>query len=364
MPDEQLPVVLPRIANFRPAGVAPLAASSDFVNTACPTCGAAARRETDVSDNFLDSAWYYLRYTSTDEATRPWNPERIQRWLPVHQYAGGPEHTTMHHLYARFITKALHDLGHLPFDEPFSRLRLHGTITKDGAKMSKSRGNVISPDGYIDTYGADVFRMYMLFLGPWEDGGNFTDAGLGGVARFVGRVCELITARPPNTSLDEAVSAMAERRRQQLVARVTEGIERLRFNVAIAALMAESGWLRSNGAALTSEQWQRSCETLVMLLAPLAPHVAAELWNRLGQPGNVHEQPWPSYPSVLIEPASVELPVQVDGKVRDRIVIAADADPDLVRQVVLARERILSILAGAQPARVIVVPGKVVNVVR
>lgn len=230
--------------------------------------------------------------------------------------------------------------------------------------MSKSRGNVISPDGYIDTYGADVFRMYMLFLGPWEDGGDFTDAGLGGVARFVGRVWELITARPPNTSLDEAVSATAERRRQQLVARVTEGIERLRFNVAIAALMAESGWLRSNGAALTPEQWQRSCETLVMLLAPLAPHVAAELWNRLGQPGSVHEQPWPSYPPVLIEPASVELPVQVDGKVRDRIVIAADADPDLVRQVVLARERILSILAGAQPARVIVVPAKVVNVVR
>jgi leucyl-tRNA synthetase len=178
VPEEQLPVLLPPTENFRPTGTAPLAAIPDFVNTTCPQCSGPARRETDISDNFLDSAWYFLRYTSTEFHDRPWDAARVQRWLPVDQYAGGPEHTTMHHLYARFIIKALYDLDHLPFDEPFKRMRLHGMITHEGAKMSKSRGNVISPDGYVAQYGADITRMYMLFLGPWEEGGDFSDAGL------------------------------------------------------------------------------------------------------------------------------------------------------------------------------------------
>ena len=166
VPEEQLPVLLPRLEQFRPTGTAPLASIPAFINTRCPQCGGAARRETDVSDNFLDSAWYYLRYTSTEEHQQPWNLERVRRWLPVDHYAGGPEHTTMHHLYARFIAMVLHDMGYIPFTEPFKRLRLHGMITKNGAKISKSRGQSISPDDYIATYGADVFRMYMLFIGP------------------------------------------------------------------------------------------------------------------------------------------------------------------------------------------------------
>ena len=362
-PEEQLPVLLPRVEQFRPTGAAPLAAVPEFVNTRCPQCGRAARRETDVSDNFLDSAWYYLRYTSTEEQRQPWNPERVRRWLPVDQYAGGPEHTTMHHLYARFITMALHDLGYLPFAEPFKRLRLHGMITKDGAKISKSRGQAISPDAYIAAHGADVFRMYMLFLGPWEEGGDFTDAGIGGVARFAGRVWELITRAAASPTADLAACAEAERRRHALIARVTGGIEGLRFHVAIAALMEELNWLRGRAARLDAAQRQRSFETFVLLLAPLAPHLAEELWSALGRPYSVHRQPWPQWDASALVVRTVELPVQVNGRVRDRIVVPIDADSTAITSAALASDRVRSALHGAVPRRVVVVPGRAVNVV-
>ncbi len=363
VPEDQLPVRLPPLENFRPTGVAPLASVEEFVNTSCPACGGPARRETDVSDNFLDSAWYFLRYTSTDEQTRPWQPPRVRRWLPVDQYAGGPEHTTMHHLYARFIVKALHDLGHLPFDEPFKRLRLHGIITKDGAKMSKSRGNVISPDGYMDRYGADIFRMYMLFLGPWEEGGDFSDAGIGGVARFAGRVWELLTAEHPTSSPPQPISVEAERRRQRLIARVAAGIEALRFHVTLAALMEEVGWLCEHVAELEQAQRERTFRTLLLLLAPLAPHLAEELWSRMGHVGSVHQQPWPVADDTGMPDATIELPVQINGKVRDRITVEADALPASIEQLALASAKVQVVLKGEKPTRVIVVPGQVVNVV-
>ncbi len=364
VPEDQLPVLLPHIENFRPTGVAPLAAVPEFVHTTCPQCDGPAQRETDVSDNFLDSAWYFLRYTSTEEHDQAWKSERIQRWLPVDQYAGGPEHTTMHHLYARFITKALHDLGHLPFDEPFKRLRLHGMITKDGAKMSKSRGNVITPDGYIERYGADVFRMYMLFLGPWEDGGDFTDAGIGGVARFVSRMWELTGTTGGATQPDEQLAAEVERRRHRLIARVSDGIETLRFHVAIAALMEESGWLREHIQHIAKQQRQHMYETMALLVAPLAPHFAEELWARLGHGASIHQQAWPSYSPEAMATAMVEMPVQINGKVRDRITVAADADDESVQALALASPRIQADLHGGMPRRVVIVPGRVVNIVR
>ncbi|HEX6291953.1 MAG TPA: leucine--tRNA ligase [Herpetosiphonaceae bacterium] len=364
VPEDQLPVLLPPTANFRPTGTAPLAAIPEFVNTTCPQCGGAARRETDVSDNFLDSAWYFLRYLSTEQHDRPWDVERVRRWLPVDHYAGGPEHTTMHHLYARFVVKALYDLGHLPYEEPFKRLRLHGMITKNGAKLSKSRGNVISPDGYIDRYGADIFRMYMLFLGPWEDGGDFTDAGISGVARFVGRLWELISGPRPSGDGDAALSDEAERRRNQTIARVTEGIDGLRAHVAIAALMEEVSWLRGHAQRLRDRQWRRSIETLALLIAPLAPHLAEEAWERLGQPFSVHQQPWPEADPAMLAAATVEIPVQVNGKLRDRIVVAADAAEAAVTAAALASERVQSVLGGVQPRRIVVVPGRAVNIVR
>lgn len=362
VPEDQLPVLLPPIPNFRPTGIAPLASIPEFVNTICPQCGGPARRETDVSDNFLDSAWYYLRYTSTEFHDRPWDQDRIRRWLPVDQYAGGPEHTTMHHLYARFITKALHDLGHLPFDEPFKRLRLHGMITKDGAKMSKSRGNIISPDSYIATYGADVTRIYLLFLGPWEDGGDWSDAGIGGAARFVSRVWDTILYAAAGEP-DGAVGAAAERRINRLIARVTDSIEALRFHVAIAALMEALNWLREHVARLSTAQRHSIFTRYILLLAPLAPHLAEELWARLSQPFSVHQQPWPMYDPALLTEQTIELPVQVNGKVRDRITVPADATPATIREIALASERVRSALNGAEPRQIVIVPGRIMNVV-
>jgi leucyl-tRNA synthetase len=363
VPEDQLPVLLPYTSDFRPTGTAPLAAIPEFVNTSCPHCGGPSRRETDVSDNFLDSAWYFLRYLSTEYHDRPWDDERVRRWLPVDHYAGGPEHTTMHHLYARFIVKALHDLGHLPYDEPFKRLRLHGMITKNGAKLSKSRGNVISPDSYIAEYGADVFRMYMLFLGPWEDGGDFTDAGVSGIARFVGRLWELVTGERTQGTGDPALCDAAERRRHQLILRVSEGIDSMRAHIAIAALMEEVNWLRGHGERLSAAQWQSTIETLVLLIAPLAPHLAEECWERLGGSFSVHQQPWPQADPALLAAALVEIPVQVNGKVRDRIMVAVDAAETSVTAAALASERVQSALAGRSPRRIVVVPGRTVNIV-
>ncbi|HEY0603206.1 MAG TPA: leucine--tRNA ligase [Herpetosiphonaceae bacterium] len=364
VPEDQLPVLLPPIENFRPTGTAPLASIPEFVNTNCPQCGGPARRETDVSDNFLDSAWYFLRYLSTEYHDRPWDAERVRRWLPVDHYAGGPEHTTMHHLYARFIVKALHDLGLLPYDEPFKRLRLHGMITRNGAKLSKSRGNVISPDGYIAQYGADVFRMYMLFLGPWEDGGDFTDAGVSGVARFVGRLWELVTGAQPRGDGDPALSDEAERRRNQLIVRVGEGIDGMRAHVAIAALMEEVSWLRGHAARLSPAQWRRSIKTLVLLIAPLAPHFAEEAWERLGHSFSVHQQPWPEADIARLAAAQIEIPVQINGKLRDRILVAADASEPAVTAAALASDRVRAALDGHEPRRIVVVPGRAVNIVR
>lgn len=365
VPEDQLPVLLPPTENFRPTGseLSPLAAIPDFVNTTCPQCSGAARRETDVSDNFLDSAWYFLRYTSTEYDDRPWDQERVQRWLPVDHYAGGPEHTTMHHLYARFIAHALYDLGHLLAAEPFKQLRLHGMITRDGAKMSKSRGNVISPDSYIAEYGADILRMYMLFLGPWQEGGDFSAGGISGVARFVGRVWNLFTdhAAPGEAAADDA--AEVERRRHRLIARVTAAIEELRFHVGIAALMEELNWLHEHAGRQSTAQWRQTATSFALLLAPFAPHLAEELWERLGQPYSIHQQPWPVYAPALLSEPVVELPVQVDGKVRDRITVARDAADEAIGQAALASERVQASLHGRKLRRLVVVPGRVVNVV-
>ena len=363
VPEDQLPVTLPYVEDFRPSGTAPLAAIPEFVNTTCPVCGGSAKRETDVSDNFLDSAWYFLRYTSTEYKDRPWSAERLQRWLPVDHYAGGQEHITMHHLYARFITKALHDMHLLPFDEPFKRLRLHGTITSNGAKMSKSRGNVISPDHYIAEYGADIVRMYMLFLGPWEEGGDFSDAGINGVARFVGRTWALLTTDWPREQPDDAVTVQAEQRRHRLIARVTESCDALRFNVAIAALMEELNWLREHREQLSAEQWQRTADTFVLLLAPFAPHIAEELWERRGGSFSVHQQQWPSWDTAQLRGEIVELPVQINGKVRERIQVTHDASTEQIIDVALSNERIRTFLGNTQPQRVVVVPGRMVNIV-
>lgn len=345
VPDEDLPVLLPDIADFRPTGTgqSPLAAEDAWVATTCPSCAAPARRETDVSDTFVDSAWFYLRYPSTEFDDRPWDPERTERILPVDFYAGGPEHVQRHHLYARFVTMALHDLGLVPFEEPFPRIRLGGMIVRHGAKMSKSRGNVVTPDEYIDAHGADVLRCALLFAAPWEQGGDFTDDGIVGIERFFARTWKAILG--PNSNDAESASMAS------CVLEVSEAIERLAFNVGLARLMEH----------LSDVQSAKDKSVFVRLLAPFAPHLAEELWHRLGQEFSVHEQPWPVVDHGALQVELVEIPVQVDGRVRGTISVPAGADE---AEVVAAAR---SGLAAAPPAdavrRTVFVANRVLNFV-
>ncbi len=350
VPDDQLPVVLPDLDDFRPTGtgVSPLAASDAFVRTTCPRCGGPARRETDVSDTFVDSSWYFLRYPSYDSTDEPWNAERTKRFLPVDFYAGGPEHVQRHHLYARFVTMALHDLGLVPFEEPFPRIRLGGLIVKDGAKMSKSRGNVIGPDEYVRRHGSDVLRCALLFSAPWEQGGDFVDDAIGGVERFLTRVWKVVRVATAPGQAPEVDAA---------VAKATAAIERLRFNVALAACMELTGWMAS---APAERAW--AGRTLVLLLAPLAPHLAEELWSvRLGERGSVHVAGWPE--TTISTTVEVELVVQVDGRVRDRVTVRRGADGAEVHAAAIQRPKVVDALAGRTVARVVHVPNRLLNLV-
>jgi leucyl-tRNA synthetase len=360
VPEEDLPVVLPDIDDFRPTGtgISPLATVASFVDTACPTCGEPAKRETDVSDTFLDSAWYFLRYPSSDIHDRPWDPERTERMLPVDSYAGGPEHVMRHHLYARFVTRALHDLGLIPFPEPFPRLRLHGMLTKDGAKMSKSRGNVVNPDRYIADHGADVTRMYLLFVGPWDEGGDFSDAGIAGIERFVRRVWRLITK--PHVAGNGSVDI---RTVDRTIAAVGADLEAMRFNTAIASLMELVRWARREKSAMSSPEWSRVSSSLVLLLAPFAPYLAEELWSRLGGEYSVHQQSWPAHdPGALIFDR-VTMAIQIDGKTRDRIEVPAGTERDDVIEQALKREGVRRHLGQGQPTKVVFVQDRLINLV-
>jgi leucyl-tRNA synthetase len=360
VPEADLPVELPDVADFRPTGtgVSPLATSEEFVNVACPACGGPGRRETDVFDTFVESSWYFLRYPSRACSQEAWDPQITRRLLPVDMYAGGREHATRHHLYARFVTRALHDLGLLPFAEPFTRLRLHGLLTSGGAKMSKSRGNVVNPDAYIDRVGADNLRTYLLFCGPWEEGGDFSDRGLQGVVRFTGRLHNLVAGSPapagPGADL---------RRLDRAVHKVGTDIERLKFNTAIAEIMSLSNWLRDGRENMTTRQWAQACRTLVLLLAPFEPFMAEELWQHLGGDYSVHNQPWPAYDPAALADDEIELRVQVNGKLRGKVTVAATADQQTALGAALALAPVRNALAGGTPKRVVFVPGRTLNLV-
>jgi leucyl-tRNA synthetase len=364
VPEDQLPVVLPDLDEFRPTGtgVSPLAASDEFVRTTCPRCGGPGRRETDVSDTFVDSSWYFLRYPSADKPDVPWDDERTKRFLPVDFYAGGPEHVQRHHLYARFVTMALHDLGLVPFAEPFPRIRLGGLIVKDGAKMSKSRGNVIGPDDYVRRHGSDVLRCALLFSAPWEQGGDFVDDAIGGIERFFTRVWKIAGSGVPGRGGGKAAIVPDVRPVDAAVRRATEAIERLRFNVALAATMELTGWIEDHGPGLAADDRRAVVRTLILLLAPLAPHLAEELWSRNGGRGSVHVAPWPE--ARTVEPdGEVELVVQVDGRVRDRVLVGSGLDAAAARGVVISRPKIVRAVAGRTVTRVIHIPDRLINLV-
>jgi leucyl-tRNA synthetase len=361
VPESDLPIVLPDIPDVSPtgSGKSPLAAVESFVSTRCPRCGGPAERETDVLDTFVESSWYFLRYPSYERDDVPWDVELTRQMLPVDMYAGGREHATRHHLYARFITRAMYDLGHLPFAEPFARLRLHGLITKDGAKMSKSRGNVVNPDDYIDRYGADGLRAYLLFCGPWEEGGDFNDSSLNGIARFNDRLWNLINRPQPH-----GAGAGDLRPLDRAVHKVGGDIERLKFNTALAELMSLTNWLRSVAGSMTDEEWAYARRVAVLLLAPLEPLLAEELWSRLGQPPSVHEQPWPTYDPDALVADTVTVAVQVDGRMRTTVEVAPTAEQEAVLQIALRDPAVRQAMGDAAAERVVYVPGRVLNLVR
>jgi len=360
VPEDELPVLLPDVAEFRPTGSeeSPLAAVPSFVETTCPACSGPARRETDVSDTFLDSAWYFLRYPSSDVDDQAWSPGRTARLLPVDMYAGGREHVMRHHLYARFVTRALHDLGLVPFAEPFPRLRLHGLLRKDGAKMSKSRGNVVDPDAYVRRVGADNLRMYLQFCGPWEEGGDFSDEGMAGIERFSARAWRLLadpwTPGPGGVDL---------RSLDRAVATVEGDLERLKFNTALATLMELVRWAQRHRAAMSGPEWDRTARTVVLLLAPFAPYLAEELWSRLGGAYSVHQQAWPAHDPAALAEEEITLVVQVNGRRRDALPAPAGTTRERALQLALASEKVRRHLAGRPLRHAVFVPDRLVNLV-
>jgi leucyl-tRNA synthetase len=327
----------------------------------CPECGRPARRETDVSDTFLDSSWYFLRYPSTEFDDRPFDPALTKKWLPVNSYIGGNEHAVLHLLYSRFITMVLHDMGHLEFEEPYRRFRAHGTIVKDGAKMSKSRGNVVVPDEYIAQWGADTFRMYLMFLGPYLEGGDFRDEGILGLRRFLERVWALV-GDAGNGAGPEA----ARRKLHQTIRKVGEDLEALQYHTAIAAMMEYVNVIRKagqRGSGAEAQIGRDLVEPLVILLAPFAPHFAEECWERLGHDRSIFEARWPAFDAEMARAPEVELVVQVNGKVRGRIRVPAGlAETEAVSRA-RAEPSVSKFLDGNTIRKVIFVPDRLVNLV-
>jgi leucyl-tRNA synthetase len=368
VPEDQLPVLLPEDAEFMPTGQSPLITHEAFVNTTCPQCGAPARRETDTMDTFVDSSWYWYRYLSPHENDRPFDPDKVAYWTPVDQYTGGIEHAILHLLYSRFWTKALADLGLVNHREPFLRLFNHGVILgEDGEKMSKSRGNVVDPDDLVARLGADTVRLYLMFIGPWSQGGPWSSRGVAGVQRFLQRVWALVTETldvPVDTAEDEQARAL-RRLVHWTIKQVTDDFETFSFNTAIARMMElvnELSRLRET-AVVRMPVWREALETLVLLLAPGAPHLAEELWQRLGKPYSVHQQSWPAYDPALAAEETVELVIQVNGRVRDRLMVPAAIDEDEAVARARELERVQAYLAGKRIERVVYVPGRLVNFV-
>ncbi len=362
IPEEDLPVLLPEDAEFMPTGESPLKLDPDFYNTACPSCGGPAIRETDTMDTFMDSSWYQYRYLSPHYDGGPFDPERGERWLPVDQYTGGIEHAVMHLLYTRFFTKVMRDLGLVDFDEPMTRLFNQGIILgEDAEKMSKSRGNVVNPREFVGRHGSDALRCFLMFIGPWNEGGPWDGRGIEGISRFLRRALSL--ASGGDTSGAEVDPAELPRRTNRLVKKVGGDLEHFRFNTAIAALMEHTNYLIGLRGKVSEEDWRDALRTFVLTLAPLAPHHAEEMWAELGLPYSVHEQGWPDYDESLIREEEITLIVQVNGKLRDRIEAPADVSEEIAKELALASAKVRPHVEGREIRKSVYVPGRLVNLV-
>ena len=386
VPEKDLPVILPENVEITLAGGSPLGKLPEFVNATCPRCGGLARRETDTMDTFVDSSWYFYRYTDAHNDQAPFDSKIAQYWFPIDQYIGGVEHAILHLIYSRFWTKFMRDLGLVTNDEPVERLFTQGMVIKDGAKMSKSLGNIVSPDEMVARYGADAARLYSLFAAPPDRDLDWQDSGIEGIQRFLGRVYRFVTrnASARNASVETLPATLSPQARQiqrklhQTIKRVSDDFQgRWHFNTCISAIMElvntlyahEEGLTRvpspanadgkGNEVALLAEV-QRN---LVLLLAPFAPYLAHELWEMLGEKGSLLKAPWPKYDATLAKDEELEIPVQINGRLRSRIVVPADASEEFVVEHALAEEKVEAAIAGKQIVNRIYVPGKLVNIV-
>ena len=369
VPDDQLPVVLPQVEDFAPKGRSPLAAAEDWVHVSCPSCGGPGRRETDTMDTFVDSSWYYMRYADPQNSTAPFQRDIVDTWLPVDQYIGGVEHAILHLMYARFFTKALYDLGHLGFTEPFANLFTQGMIHYHGAKMSKSRGNIINPDDYIGRYGADTTRLYTLFLGPPEQDAEWQDSGVAGQHRFLARLWRLAhevvanhgTGIPSAVAADGAGGDMV-RKAHWAIDKVSSDIgDRFSFNTAQSAVHELVTAIQDTPAA-SGEQRRFATATAVSLIHPYAPHIACELWERLGGE-RLWDAPWPVADPEMLASDTVTYAVQVNGKLRGDVDVPSDAVEDEVVAAARAVPNVAAYLDGADVRKTIFVPGRLVNFV-
>lgn len=367
IPEEDLPVLLPRDAEFRPTGESPLKYCEEFVNTICPRCGGPAQRETDTMDTFMCSNWYFLRYASPKYDQGPFDPEKVKHWLPVDLYTGGVEHATMHLFYARFFIKALRDIGLVDFGEPFLRLFNQGTIIMGRHKMSKSKGNVINPDEYVKKYGADSVRAYLMFIGPWEQGGEWDPRGLVGIFRWYNRIWSLVLeeGRADLPLMSELEERELLRLTHKTIKKVNRDLERFRFNTMLAALMEFTNYLANlkSSRACDSPAWREALDSLLLMLAPTAPHLAEELWTRTGHPYSIHNQRFPTWDEELTREEEFTLIIQINGKVRDRVSVPTSITEDEVVKLTLSREKVKLYLNEKKVLRTIYVPHKLINIV-
>lgn len=369
VPQEDLPVRLPEDVTFDGKSN-PLTTSKSFATTTCPTCGGSARRETDTMDTFIDSSWYFLRYLDPHNQTKPFAEDKADRWMPVDFYIGGVEHAVLHLLYSRFVTKVLHDAGMLEADEPFQHYFPQGMVLKDGSKMSKSKGNVVSPREIIDRYGADTARLFILFAAPPDRELEWSDSGVEGSYRFLTRVWRMVQQhvslfvdRPAPQRSDDAAKELT-RLLHQTVKKATVDIgERYQYNTAISGIMELVNGIYAYPEEADRGTLAQAIETVIVLLAPFAPHITEELWRNIGHTDSVHAQPWPTYDESALVLAEVEIAVQINGKVRHKAVVPADADKEAIEAQVMAEEKVRQLVDGKTVRKVIVIPGKLVNIV-
>ena len=370
VPEEELPILLPEKVDFKGKGTSPLTTAPEFVNTICPKCGKPARREVDTMDTFVCSSWYFLRFPNPHLQDKAFDPDIIKKWLPVDQYVGGAEHAVMHLLYARFFTKALYDFGLINFDEPFTRLVHQGVITSHGAKMSKSRGNVVNPDTFVNKYGSDTFRLYMMFMGSYEEGGDWSDDGIVGINRFLKRLWRLVVQVNENrpSGNEQERFKKVERQMHYAIKHATLDLDRFHFNTAISRIMELVNEIYLYIQDINPQEQNvllgtKVIPNLVKLIAPFAPHAGEELWEIIAQDYSIFDAHWPDYDESKLVSDSIQMGVQINGKIRAQIVVPINSTSDEIISAALNDQKVITFVQDKNILKTFVVPKKLVSLV-